>query len=136
MGINLNPYVSFRNNAKQALEFYQSVLGGELTMSTFADFEASQDPAERDLIMHGQLEAPGGLVLMAADTPSTMEHTPGNNITISLSGDDGDTLRRFYEKLSQGGQQTMPLGPVPWGEAFGMCVDKFGIQWMVNIGTP
>ena len=130
----LNPYISFRGTAREAMEFYQSVFGGELDLSTFAEFSMpgiADD--EANLIMHGQLEAPGGLVLMAADTPRSMELAEGSNITISLSGDDDAELRGYWEKLAEGGTVTMPLEAAPWGDAFGQLTDKFGVAWMVNI---
>lgn len=133
MPTRLNPYLTFRGNAREALEFYQNVLGGELTVSTFADFDASSDPAEKDQIMHGQLESPSGFTLMAADTPAAMEHTVGNNISVSLSGDDEPELRGYWDKLAEGAQTTMGLNKAPWGDIFGMLTDKFGINWLVNI---
>jgi PhnB protein len=129
----LNPYLGFRDTAKEAMEFYHSVFGGELTTSTFAEFQASEDPAERDKIMHSMLTTDSGLVLMAADTPNSMDYTPGNNHSISLSGEDEAELRGYWDKLSTGGNVTMPLERAPWGDIFGMCVDKFGISWLVNI---
>jgi PhnB protein len=133
MTTQLNPYISFRDNARQAMEFYQSVFGGELNSSTFGEFNANDDPAERDKIMHSMLSSPNGLVLMASDTPAGMDYTPGSSISISLSGDDDAELRGYWDKLSDGGTVTMPLEKAPWGDAFGMCVDKFGISWLVNI---
>ena len=95
MGTQLNPYLSFRNTAREAMDFYQSVFGGELTRSTFAEFHASDDPAEQDKIMHSMLTTGGGQVLMASDTPNSMDYTPGNNYSISLSGDDDAELRGY-----------------------------------------
>ncbi|NEN06133.1 VOC family protein [Diaminobutyricibacter tongyongensis] len=132
----LNPYLSFRDNAKQAMEFYQTVFGGELNLSTFAEFQASDDPAENDKIMHGQLTSPGGLVLMGADTPNRMDYTPGDNFSISLSGDDEAELRGYWDKLAVDGTVTQPLEKAPWGDSFGMLNDKFGITWLVNIAGP
>lgn len=137
MATILNPYLSFRDNAREAMEFYHSVFGGELTTSTFADFRASDDPAEQDKVMHSMLSTRDGLVLMASDTPNRMDFTPGNNFSVSLSGEDESELRGYWEKLSDGGTVTMPLDKAPWGDTFGMCVDKFGIAWLVNInGRP
>jgi PhnB protein len=133
MTTKLNPYLGFRDNAREAMEFYHSVFGGELTTSTFAEYHASEDPAEADKIMHSMLETPGGLTLMASDTPNSMDYTPGNNHSVSLSGDDDAELRGYWEKLSGDGTVTMPLEVAPWGDSFGMCVDKFGIAWLVNI---
>jgi len=78
----------------------------------------------------------GGLALMAADTPPGMEHNPGDNIAVSLSGDDADDLRGYWEKLSDGAKVEVPLEKQMWGDEFGMCVDRFGITWMVNIAAP
>jgi PhnB protein len=133
MPTTLNPYLSFRDNAREAMEFYQSVFGGELTVSTFADFHASEDPAEQDKVMHSQLTSPGGLVLMGSDTPNSMDYTPGSSISVSLSGDDEAELTGYYEKLAGSGTVTEPLAKAPWGDSFGMCVDRFGTNWLVNI---
>jgi PhnB protein len=130
----LNPYISFRGTAREAMEFYQSVFGGELDLSTFSDFQMPGiEEDEGNLIMHGQLEAPGGMTLMAADTPRSMELAEGSSITISLSGDDEAELRGYWDKLAEGGTVAMPLEVAPWGDAFGQLVDKYGISWMVNI---
>jgi PhnB protein len=134
VAVRLNPYLSFEDSAREAMTFYQSVLGGELTISTFADFHASDDPAEQDKVMHSQLETADGLVLMAADTPAGMEHRPQSGVSVSLSGDDEDRLRGFWDELSEGGTVAMPFERAPWGAVFGMCVDRFGTSWMVNAG--
>lgn len=133
MTVQLNPYLSFRDNAREAMEFYHSVFGGDLTLNTFAEMQASEDPAEGDKIMHGMLDAGTGLVLMGADTPNSMDHTPGAGFAVSLSGDDEAALRGYWDALSGSGNVTMPLERAPWGDHFGMCVDKFGVSWMVNI---
>jgi PhnB protein len=130
--VRLNPYLSFRDTAREAMTFYHSVLGGELTVSTFAEFQATDDPAEQDKVMHSQLETPDGLVLMAADTPNSMDYTPAAGVSVSLSGDDEARLRSYWEGLSDGGTVVMPFEKAPWGDTFGMCVDRFGISWMVN----
>jgi PhnB protein len=139
MAVTLNPYLGFRDNARAAMEFYHSVFGGELTQSTFAELHGSEDPAEQDKIMHAQLVAPGGLTLMASDTPNTMDYTPGDNYSVSLSGgtDDDAELRGYWDKLTPGGEIVEPLAIAPWGDAFGMVKDKFGVLWLVNIaGAP
>ena len=129
----LNPYLSFRNNAREAMAFYQSVFGGELTLSTFGEYHASEDPAEQDKIMHAMLTTENGMVLMGADTPGSMDYTPGNNISISLSGSDEAELGGYFEKLADGGTVLMALEKAPWGDTFGMCKDRFGLDWLVNI---
>ncbi|HEY6707419.1 MAG TPA: VOC family protein [Actinomycetota bacterium] len=135
MASRLNPYIGFDGNAREAMGFYKGVFGGELTMNTFGEFGAQGSP-DADKIMHSQLETDRGFTLMASDTPSEMGRTPGDNITISLSGEDGGELRGYWEKLSDGGNVTMPLEKQMWGDEFGMCIDRFGIPWMVNITQP
>jgi len=131
----LNPYISFRDNARPAMEFYRDVFGGSLSLNTFGDFGDKEAP-EANLIMHGMLETDRGFTLMGADTPPGMEYNPGNNMAVSLSGDDGDDLRGYWQKLSDGGTVAVPLEKQMWGDEFGMCVDRFGVSWMVNIGQP
>ena len=132
MGSRLNPYVAFEGNARQAMEFYKDVFGGELRMNTFGEY-GQQDSPDADKIMHAQLDTDRGFTLMAADTPTGMQRNPGDTITISLSGEDADELRGYWTKLSDGGNVTMPLEKQMWGDEFGMCVDKFGVPWMVDI---
>ena len=134
MAARLNPYISFKDDARQAMEFYKTVFGGELVMNTFAEFGAAEGP-EGDRIMHAQLESPNGFVLMASDTPEGMDHTPGTAISISLSGEASDGLQAYWDQLCDGGTVTMPLEKQMWGDMFGMCTDRFGIGWMVNIAT-
>ncbi|SEQ31008.1 VOC family protein [Arthrobacter sp. OV608] len=136
MPTTLNPYLSFRDNAREAMNFYQSVFGGELTLSTFGEFQASEDPAEAEKIMHGMLTTTQGLVLMGADTPNSMQFSSGSSISISLSGEDETELRGYYDKLSGGGGTvTVPMEQAPWGDIFGMCTDKYGVSWLVNVNN-
>ncbi|QGN48703.1 VOC family protein [Micromonospora sp. WMMD558] len=135
MQTKLNPYLNFPGTARQAMDFYQSVFGGSLNQSTFGEF-GNDDPALKDKIMHAMLEASNGITLMASDIAPGMEHQPGTNIAISLSGDDGDELRGYWNKLSASGTVTMPLEKQVWGDEYGMCVDGFSIGWMVNITAP
>lgn len=131
MASRLNPYLSFRDNAREAMEFYQSVFGGTLTVNTFGEYGAEGPDADK--LMHAQLETDAGYTLMGADTPQGMEHNPGDNITISLSGDDADALRGYFAKLSEGGNVSVPLEKQMWGDEFGQCTDRYGIGWLVNI---
>lgn len=131
----LNPYISFADNAREAIEFYQRVFGGELRLNTFGEF-GEADPAIADKIMHAMLQTPAGFTIMVADTPPGMPHRPGTNISVSLSGDDGEALRTYWQHLSDGGTITVPLDKQQWGDEFGACIDRFGIPWMVNITAP
>jgi PhnB protein len=136
MAITLNPYLGFKDNAREAMEFYHSVFGGDLRTGTFKEFGASTDPQEDDLVMHSQLTTPNGLLLMASDTPDRMPYHPGDTFSVSLSGgaEDGDLLREYWSRLSDGAEVTMPLETAMWGDAFGMLRDRFGVLWVVNIG--
>jgi len=135
MTSRLNPYLSFNGNARQAMEFYAGVFGGNLSLSTFAEFGAKDSPdAER--IMHGMLETNAGYTIMGADITGDMEYHPMAGCSVSLSGDDGDALRGCWEKLSASGTTTMPLQKQVWGDEFGMCVDEFGVSWLVDIAQP
>lgn len=135
MTSQLSPYINFRGNAREAITFYQEVLGGTLTLNTFGEAGGCPGLAD-DKIMHAHLATERGFTLMASDLPPEMEHNPGNNITVSLTGDDGDALRGYWAKLSASGTVSMPLEKQVWGDEFGACVDKFGIPWMVNISQP
>ena len=138
MTARLNAYLGFVDNARQAMEFYASVLGGEPTFSTFAEAGMSDDPAEGAKILHSQLETPSGFVLMASDAPAGMADRLGSSISLSLSGgpEDEAELRGYWERLVEGGEVEEPLVTAPWGDTFGMCTDRFGTHWLVNIGGP
>lgn len=118
------------------MEFYQTVFGGKLTFNTFKEYNASQDPAEDNKIMHSQLEAENGFHFMAADTPNSMEFQPGSYMSMTLSGEDKAELRGYFNKLSAGGTVVVPMEKSPWGDTFGVLQDTFGIDWMVNVTAP
>lgn len=133
---SLNPYLSFRNRAREAMTFYQEVFGGELDISTFGQFEGMvQDPAENDLVMHAQLTTADGFVLMGADTPTGMEYRAPAGISVSVSGDDEAALQGWWDALSDGGTIVMPFDTPPWGGRFGMLTDRYGIDWMVSLSA-
>ncbi|MEU0200132.1 MULTISPECIES: VOC family protein [unclassified Streptomyces] len=131
----LNPYLTFDGDARQAMEFYQEVFGGTLDLHTYGDF-GQPDAPNADQIMHGMLETPGGFTLMGADNPPGMESPQDSRYSVSLSGDDDAELRGYWEKLSEGGSVSVPLEKQMWGDEFGMCTDRFGVPWMVNISRP
>jgi PhnB protein len=135
MGSRLNPYITFAGTAREAMELYRDVFGGQLTVNTFGEYGDKSAPGA-DKIMHALLETDAGFTLMGSDSPPGMELTAGNNISISLSGDDDAQLRGYWDKLVDGGTVTMPLDKQMWGDVFGMCIDRFGIAWMVNITQP
>lgn len=133
MSVKLNPYLGFRDNARAALNFYQTVLGGTLQLTSFGEGGMSDDPAEVDKIMHGQLDTEDGMTLMASDAPPGSAVAETSNISVSLSGDDSARLNGYWNGLSAGATIILPLERAPWGDSFGMLVDQFGINWMINI---
>ena len=130
----LNPYLSFKDNAREAMEFYKRVFGGNVVFSTFKEGGMSKDPNEDTLIMHSQLDTEHGFTLMGSDTPSYMGE-PGKNGSISLSGDDEAELKGYWEKLTEGGTINQPLVKSPWEDQFGMLTDKNGVNWLINIAA-
>jgi PhnB protein len=135
MASRLNPYLNFNGDARQAMEFYAGVFGGELNITTYAEMGAT-DPADADRVMHSQLETDAGYTLMGADIPRDMQFQPMAGCSVSISGDDADAQRGYWEKLSAGGTVTLPMQRQAWGSEFGMCVDQFGVSWMVDIAPP
>lgn len=132
--MNLNPYLSFRDNAREALTFYQSVFGGQLDVNEFGDYPDMGVPAEAShLLMHGQLTTPEGLVLMASDTPPNMPYNAPAGFSVSVDGDDEAALQGYWDALSAGGTVTMPFETPPWGGRFGMLTDRYGIDWFVSL---
>lgn len=135
MASKLNPYIAFRGSARAAMEFYQSVFGGDLTVNTFAEFQASDGPTEADNIMHGQLETPAGFTLMGGDWPASQPFESGDTVTICLSGDDETELRGYWDGLADGATIGLPLELAPWGDFYGTLTDQFGVAWQVNIAS-
>lgn len=139
MSVTLNPYLMFDGKCREAMEFYKSIFGGELTMQTFGEAGAPVSDAAKDQMMHADLQS-DSLRLMASDggtgTGTTDPISIGNNISISLSGEDEDKLTNYFNGLTKDGKTDQPLVKAPWGDTFGMLTDKFGIHWMVNITAP
>jgi PhnB protein len=131
MKTTLKPYLFFAGNCRQAVEFYHTVFGGELALSTFAEVPDPAVQARGDGIMHADLT--GGLVEFMASDNDRDEAYPPSCITLSMNGDDNEAITAAFNKLAEGGTITSPLTKEYWGATFGMVTDKFGIDWMVNI---
>jgi PhnB protein len=130
--MSLNPYINFSGRAREAMEFYQTAFGGELTLLAFNPEGAPKPAAEGDTIMHSYLEA-DGIMLMATDGMQGQPKAVGDNMSIALSGTDSEHLHKIFNTLSEGGKIDKPFEKESWGDEFGMVTDKFDIQWMVNI---
>ncbi|MDD7941266.1 VOC family protein [Actinomycetospora lutea] len=133
MGVTLNPYLQFDGEAADAIAFYADVLGGTTQVMTFG--QMGMEGPDADKVMHGQLENEHGITLMVSDMPPGESRQRGNDVRISLSGDDEPTLRGWYEKLSAGGSVGTPLEKQMWGDLYGDCTDRFGVRWLVNISA-
>lgn len=136
MQSQLTPYIHFEDNAREAMEFYKSVFGGELTVSTFGENNMTPSAGEEDKVMHAMLVVSPTLTIMAADTPQSMQRDGQDiysGVALSLSGNNETQLSGYFAGLSDGATISMPLQAAPWGDAFGMLTDKYGIEWMVNI---
>ncbi len=137
MSVALNPYLHFNHgDAKRAMEFYKSVFGGDLKISTYGEFpNPSVTDEVKDQVMHSVLES-DHLQLMASDSGPMGDGKVGDNVSLSLSGDDTEALTKYFNALGEGGTITLPLDKQVWGDTFGMLTDKFGVHWMVNITAP
>lgn len=134
MKAKLVPYLNFNSQTKEAMEFYKSVLGGELTMTTFGESGAPVEDKFKDGIMHAELKN-DELTFMASDGDAHHVITMGDNVSMSLVGSEDEKMSKWFEGLSEGGKVEQPLEKAPWGDKFGMFTDKFGIHWMVNISS-
>ncbi|WP_232679317.1 VOC family protein [Nocardioides sp. R-C-SC26] len=133
----INPYLQFRGQAEEAMTFYQSIFGGELSVMRYADMGGMGVPeAEQQQLMHADLVAHDGLRLMGADVPSTHPEFDQYNVHVSISGDDDALLGDWYTRLgADGGSYDVPYEKAPWGDYFGQVKDRFGINWLVNSGS-
>lgn len=134
MATLLNPYLAFAGEAREAMNFYHGVFGGDLVVTTFGESGTADDPAYAALVLHGQLTTAEGHTLMGGDTPPSLPEPTGTQ-QVSLSGDDAAALQRYWEALSDGASIVEPLGQAPWGDTFGMLADRWGVRWMVNIAA-
>ncbi len=132
--VSLEPYLFFKGNAKEAMEFYKSVFGGELEISTMADspLEAQMPGTKPTDVMHASLKG-GSVNIMASDSQTASDKAA--KVELSLGGTDEAQMHKLFDSLSEGGQVRMPLEKQFWGDTFGMLTDKFGVDWMMNIGT-
>jgi PhnB protein len=135
MSVSFIPYLQFRGRAREAMTFYQSVFGGELSVMTFGE-SGMTDGVDPDQVMHSQLN--GAVNLMGSDVPESMPLTQGSSVSLSFSGDAAglDTGRDYYAKLSEGAADVLPLDLAPWGDYYGQLTDRYGFTWMFDFGAP
>ena len=137
MSITTTVHLNFRGQAREALEFYQSVFGGELVTVTHAQAYGTQDPAEADLISWGQVLSPEGFQVMAFDVPAARPYQPGvDPVWVSVRGQDQDEIRRYWDALVKDATVKMPLAASGWALLYGMVTDQFGVTWVLDVPAP
>jgi len=136
---SVNPYLNFQGNCEEAFNHYKKVFGGEFAfLSRFSEMPAEHpcEPDEKDKIMHVMLPIGNNTVLMGSDIPKAYPNPiTGSNFSVAVAPESKDEATRIFNGLAEGGNITMPIGPTFWAEAFGMLIDKYGINWMVNYGN-
>ena len=135
MSLGVNPYITFKGDCRQAIEFYKDALAAEvLFVQTVGESPMSNmGPAEN--IMHSTLKV-GGSTIMMSDDPRPDAVAVSGNISLAIGLNDPEKAKQIFNNLSKGGSVIMPLGKTFWAEAFGMLTDKFGVRWMVNCDAP
>jgi PhnB protein len=136
MTVSVTNHLNFRGDARAALEFYQSVFGGDITIVTYKDAHSVQAPSEANQVMWGQVAAKNGFRVMAYDVPSRMPWDEGKNaFFVSVRGDSDKEITELWEKLSVGATVAQPLAPSGWAPLYGMLKDRFGITWVLDVAT-
>ena len=136
MTITTTTHLNFRGEARAALEFYQSVFGGELAAFTYADAGSVGERSEADQIMWGQVVAENGFHVMAYDVPSTRTFDRGDgSFFVSVRSESADEISELWPKLAEGATVVQDLGPAPWAPLYGMLTDRFGIVWVLDVAV-
>ncbi|HWE09249.1 MAG TPA: VOC family protein [Solirubrobacteraceae bacterium] len=134
MSVTTTPHVNFRGQARDALEFYRSVFGGEISLATYADIHAVEEPAQADQVAFGRVDAPNGFSIMAYDVQPSKGYDPGENpFYITLQGTAGDEIQPLWDALAESATTLLiPLGPAPFAPLYGMLTDRYGVTWIVG----
>jgi PhnB protein len=132
MTARVTPYLNFGGNAREAMEFYQSIFGGVLDIRTFADLHKAEHAGQENLVAHSMLRGATGVMLMGSDTSTPEEYEPAGSFSVALGGDEAD-LTEYWGKLAEGGTVTVPFAKSAWGALHGQCIDRFGTAWLVNV---
>ncbi|GAA0924217.1 VOC family protein [Virgisporangium ochraceum] len=136
MSISTTAHINLRGTAREALEFYRSVFGGDLVAATYADAGAAQDPAEADQIIWGQVTSPDGFRIMAFDVPAARPWNPGEHAYyVSVRGTDAGEVTAYWKKLSDGSTVLQDLAPSGWSPLYGMLTDRFGVTWVLDVAV-
>ncbi|MBB2947000.1 PhnB protein [Actinoplanes lutulentus] len=134
MGISTVAHINLRGTAREALEFYRTVFGGDLVAVTYADAHSVPSPDEADQIMWGQVTSPEGFQIMAYDVPSSRPWSAGDSpFFVSVRGSDADEITGYWKRLSEGSAVVVELGPAGWAPLYGMVTDRFGVTWVLDV---
>lgn len=134
MTVTTTAHVNSRGHARELLEFYRSAFDGEVTIATYADIHAVEDPAQADQVAWGQVTAPNGFRVMAYDVQSSRDFDPGRNaFYIALRGTDTDEIQHMWDGLADGATIATPLAPAPFAPLYGMLTDRYGVTWIVDV---
>jgi len=133
--MGVQPYISFNGNCEEAINFYKDVLGGEILYIQRYGESPMKGMGPNDNVMHCTLQI-GDTQIMACDNPEGQAAATGSNISLAIGSNDPAGAEAMFEKMSDGGNITMPMAQTFWAERFGMLTDKFGINWMFNVDTP
>jgi PhnB protein len=136
MSVKATAHINFRGDARSALEFYQSVFGGQMTVVTFADAHNVSEESEANQVMWGEVVAPNGFQVMAYDVPSKLPWDQGtNSFFFSIRGETAEEITELWEKLSVGSTIKAPLAASGWTPAYGMLQDRFGVTWVLDVAV-
>jgi len=134
--VQTTTHLNFRGDAREALAFYHSVFGGDLTVISYQDMGAVEDPAEADQVVWGQVAAESGFRVMAYDVPSSRPWSRGADpFFVSLRGDTAEEVAALWERLAEGSTVVVPLAPSQWAPLYGMLTDPFGVTWVVDVAV-
>lgn len=136
MSVKSVTHINLRGTARQALEAYHSVFGGDLALVTYKDAGHDLDPPQAEQIMWGQVVSANGFHVMAHDVPSAMHWSQGENAYyLSLRGETVDEIVAYWEKLLPGATIIQKLGPAMWSPLYGMLKDRFGVTWVMDVAV-
>ncbi|GHD87061.1 VOC family protein [Streptomyces naganishii] len=137
MSVTTTTHLNFRGRARAALEHYQSVFGGRVTIVTYKDMGDVPDEKEADWVVWGEVAGDGGFHVMAYDVPSRLPWDQGSNpFFVSVRGDDSDEISALWERLAEGSTVVQPLAPSRWAPLYGMLTDRFGVTWVLDVTAP
>jgi len=133
--LGVNPYITFKGNCRQAIEFYKGALDAQVLFTQKVGDSPMSDMGPPENIMHCTIKV-GNSTIMMSDDPRPDSAAGDGNISLAIGLNDPDRAKRIFDNLSEEGSVVMPLGKTYWAEAFGMVTDRFGVRWMVNCDAP